>query len=966
MISGSIEDGLPLQPAQLDMAEALPQIVWTADPDGTVDWVNSAFQRYSGLEDISLPARDWLLAVHPDDREPTLEAWAQAIASGRTYRTEFRIWCASEGVWRTHLVNASPHHDPEGRILRWFGLAIDIQEQRDADMAREVEATLRTIESRTMEQVSTGTTQDVILHDICLAMGGIIDGARAAVALLGDDGARLEHWHAANLPTDWLRAMPRLPVVECARANGPDVHLGAIFVVADITQEPHFQDIRQEALEQRLAACWSLPVHDAEGRVIACFTIFHEQPGTPTDAESAHLYRLADLIRIVIDHVRARDRQRVSEQRYRSLFNLLPIGIFDSDVSELQKMLGELRASGVTDLEAWLDANDAFLDQAALALRLLDANRAALELHGVDDREELAQNFVSMVRDSEARASLRGMLLALFDGAPDYETLHSIPRRDGRHADVLVRMLLPESGNSRLLITQHDITKQRRAEERFRQVAQASSDYIFDRDFTSETTWVNDASTWLADFPAGPCEVPRSAWVNSVHPEDSHDILNQIDRAVSGGDSSWGGEYRLRLSDGSYIPVRERSSIIRDSAGEPVRMVGSIVDLSEQKTLEAQLHQSQRLDAVGQLTGGIAHDFNNLLTVIQGNAEMLRDALPTRSGAATMAEHVLAASERAANLTQHLLAFARKQPLVPGHFDPNTMVEGMQVLIERSITPAITLELDLATALGSVHVDRAMFENALLNLCVNARDAMPQGGTLRIESRLVVLDQGDDPAGLPAGKYVRITVSDTGTGMDADTMTRAFEPFFTTKRVGEGSGLGLSMVYGFVHQSEGHIRIRSVSGAGSAIEILLPQSQGDADGSNAEQTEQTLDAARAPARILIVEDETLVREYITTTIETLGYRALALPRAAPALELLKAGERFDLLLSDIVMPGGMNGRQLAEAALTLYPDMPILLISGHSEEMAAPDGRIDPRIGFLRKPFRKHELASRLAEQLFD
>uniref|UniRef100_UPI001ADFCDBA PAS domain-containing protein n=1 Tax=Pararhodobacter sp. SW119 TaxID=2780075 RepID=UPI001ADFCDBA len=944
--------------------EALPQIVWTARPDGTVDWVNSEFLRYTGFKEIDPATGDWLLAVHPDDREPTLEVWAQTIARGKPYRTDFRIWCAAENRWRAHLVDARPHHDGEGRVLRWFGIATDIQEIRDADAERETELRLRAVESQILEQVSAGDEIAVIIESICAKMGSILDGARVSVALVSEDGQRLEKWFATDLPDAWCRAVANLPVAEGEGACGTAAHRRAPVISADIARDPLWRAYRDQALQHGLAACWSLPVLDAAGRPIASIACYFDHPCAATDGQLVHLRRVGAFIRTAIEHARARDRLHASERRYRSLFDLLPIGISERDISAVQAMIRDLKADGVTDLAAWLDANEDFIDRASQSIRCLDANRAALELRDVENLEELSLKIAGLRRTPTFRASVRKLLLSIFNGESSFEMTYSLTRRDGSLAEIHLRNFLPDPNAGRLLATGLDITEQRRAEERFRHVAQASSDFIFDRDFASETTWVNDAATWLPDYPAGPCEVPRSAWVNSVHPDDNDEILRQIDLAVSGGAGSWEGEYRLRLHDGSYIPVRERSSITRDDTGAPVRMIGNIIDLSEQKALEAQLRQAQRLDAVGQLTGGIAHDFNNLLTVILGNAEMLRDALPADSRAQAMAGHVLAASERAAELTQRLLAFARKQPLSPGHFDPNVLVEGMRMLVERSITPAITLELDLAEGAGPVRLDRAMFESALLNLCVNARDAMPEGGTLRIETRAVALPESDETDAPPPGAYVRITVSDTGTGMDADTMARAFEPFFTTKGTGAGSGLGLSMVYGFVRQSEGHIRIDSTHGKGSAIEILLPRSDIGAEADDTEEFEPTLEANVARARILIVEDEPLVREYTKMTVESLGYRAEALPQAAPALDLLKSGEGFDLLLSDIVMPGGMSGRQLADAALSLHPDLPVLLVSGHSEEMTAPDDRIDPRIGFLRKPFRKRELAHRLAELL--
>lgn len=516
----------------------------------------------------------------------------------------------------------------------------------------------------------------------------------------------------------------------------------------------------------------------------------------------------------------------------------------------------------------------------------------------------------------------------------------------------------------KLMVFLRDVTAQRRVEERFRHVAHVSSDFIFDRDVVTNLAWVNDAAFWLPDIPPGPQKVPRSAWVDSVHPDDRAGVEATIEEAIRSAQDFWEVEYRLRRPDGEYIPVRERASLLRNDAGEPVRVIGNIIDLSAQKALEAQLRQSQRLDAVGQLTGGIAHDFNNLLTVILGNAEALTDTLAADQPSANLARQIMIASERAADLTQHLLAFARKQPLSPGNFEANELIEGMRMLIARAITPAITLKLKLDDSLGSVYVDRAMFENALLNLCVNARDAMPDGGSLQIATNPVTLNGPTAPDMPQEGEYVRVTVSDTGSGMDDDTLAQAFEPFFTTKSVGAGSGLGLSMVHGFAHQSGGDLRIQSSLGVGTTVELLLPRSERAPEGLDLPQDASSKLTATPGTRILVVDDEDNVRDYICMVVQSLGYEVEAEPRAIKALERLRAGEPFDLLLSDVVMPGGMSGQQLAAAVLVERPGLPVLLVSGHAEEIAAPDVQRDPRIGFLRKPFRKRELAHRLADML--
>lgn len=685
----------------------------------------------------------------------------------------------------------------------------------------------------------------------------------------------------------------------------------------------------------------------------------------------------------LLNRTPAGNKPKDNEDRYRTLFDLLPLAIWEVDISAVLSMLEGLRQRKITELGDWLDENPGFVDRAVAEIRVVVANRAARALHGIEGDDAGALAHLSL--PAHFHMSVRKLLGAIWFAAREFTVSVALTRPDGSMTDVMVTMQLPEQGSGRLVVIERDMTEQLRAEERFRRVAQASSDYIFDRDFATEMTWVNDGASWHPDLPAGPCVVPRGAWVDSVHPEDNERIVKGIEAAIRDGDTFWEGEYRLRKRSGNFIPVHERASILRDAAGAPLRMIGNIVDLTEHKALEAQLRQAQRLEAIGQLTGGIAHDFNNLLTVILGNAEMLADALPTDDHAtgqpdeprperstSTMARQIVIASERAVELTQRLLAFARKQPLAPAIHEGATLIEGVRMLIERSITPSITLEMDLPDNVGRVLVDRAMFENALLNLCLNARDAMPEGGSLRIEAGLVA---PDNAAGAVAGQdspLVRIAVSDTGTGMTNDTLVRVFEPFFTTKPPGEGNGLGLSMVYGFVRQSGGDVHIDSTPGKGTTVALLLPAQSAQALPLDRPEAAPAASRSAFRGRILVVEDHAQVRQYTCMLARSLGFDVVEEGRAGRALERLRAGEVFDLLLSDIVMPGGMSGLQLAETVQDTWPGMPVLLVSGHSDDIAAsgptrresdPDSHPDSAAGiaFMRKPFRRQDLADRLA-----
>ena len=966
MSLSNIADPQLLHPLQSVLAEALPQIVWTARPDGTVDWINHEFDRYTGISNADYAAGDWIQALHPDDREPTLDVWKEAIDRGLPYRTEFRIWCASQERWCQHLVDARPHLDAEGEITRWYGLTIDIQELRDAEEVRESELQLQIVERRALEQIAAGEPLPIILKEICTAMTKVVQGSFATVSLVGEDGRNLERCFGSDSMDSWSKAVGQIPIGEGYGSCGTAIFRSEAVFTIDIGFDPLWDGYRNLADEHGLGACWSLPILDIEGQAIACLACYHSAPRTPTKAQSTLLQRMADSVHTAISKVEIRDQLRASERRYRSLFDLVPISIWELDASEILRMVEELKAAGIADFDTWFNQQPTITEDVLALLHVLDTNSTARQLHGVtdDDPASMSRALLHQGTDPDFRWAIRASVTAAWEGRTELETTYSVSRPDGSKSDVLARLLLPEPNSGRLLLTELDITKQRRTEERFRHVAHASSDYIFDRDFATETTWVNDAASWLSGHSEGAAEVPRGAWVDSVHPEDSEEILRQISDAISGDQVYWEGEYRLRQRNGTYIPVRERATILRNETGRPVRMIGNIINLTEQKAMEAQLRQSQRLDAVGQLTGGIAHDFNNLLTVILGNAEMLVDLLPKGQPSETMASQIVGTSERAAELTQRLLAFARKQPLSPGYFDANAIVQDMRMLIERSITPAITLELDLAENLSPVHVDRSMFESALLNLCVNARDAMPNGGLLRIDTSASTMADTTDPSLPQASDYVRVSVSDTGEGMDDSTLAQVFEPFFTTKPPGQGSGLGLSMTHGFVHQSGGHIRIQSKQTKGTTVELLLPRHEQSPDGQALPEAEVSTPNTVPRGRILVVDDEEQVREYICMVVQSFGYQVETESRATTALTRLRAGVAFDLVLSDVVMPGGVSGRQLADEVLKDREGLPVLLVSGHAEEIATTDGKLDPRIGFLRKPFRKSELELKLTEML--
>lgn len=396
----------------------------------------------------------------------------------------------------------------------------------------------------------------------------------------------------------------------------------------------------------------------------------------------------------------------------------------------------------------------------------------------------------------------------------------------------------------------------------------------------------------------------------------------------------------------------------------PYGLTVYFADISEQRNMEQQLRESQKMEAVGQLTGGVAHDFNNLLTIILGNAEILQEELSDLPHLQRLAKMSLDAADRGADLTSRLLAFSRKQALEPKLLDVAPLIQGMDGLLRRALPESIDIEIVRSGGLWKIEADKTQLESALLNLAVNARDAMPNGGSLTIEMANAMLDDNYvamEPDVRP-GQYMVIIVTDTGTGMPPDVLARVFEPFFTTKEVGKGSGLGLSMVFGFVKQSGGHIRIYSELNEGTAIKMYFPRSRRDQE--NATVASPLVKVTGGAEKILVVEDDCAVREYVSAQLHSLGYRVLEVAKGAEAIEIFKQTADIDLLFTDVVMPGGMGGRELADAACKLQPNLKVLFTSGYTENSIVHQGRLDPDVKLLNKPYRREQLALKIREAL--
>ncbi|MFZ0695327.1 MAG: PAS domain-containing protein, partial [Alphaproteobacteria bacterium] len=475
---------------------------------------------------------------------------------------------------------------------------------------------------------------------------------------------------------------------------------------------------------------------------------------------------------------------------------------------------------------------------------------------------------------------------------------------------------------------------------------------------TNELIWSDEMCRMFGYTPGTFTDVYQG-WMVCVHPDDQKRVQEAIDAAVAGL-KPYDIEYPIVGRDGAQRIIHAKGVIFCDESGKPVRMVGTCHDTTERKTAEDQIRQLQKMEAVGKLTGGVAHDFNNLLAIMGGNLELLEERLVDSPALHDLAENARRAVDRGATLTRSLLAFSRQQPLSPRVIDLKKLVQEMANLIRGTVPETIDIEVVTGTGLWRCEADPGQLQNALLNLVANARDAMPEGGKLTIETANARLD--DDYAAAQAdvapGQYVMLAVSDTGQGMPPEVVARAFEPFFTTKGPGKGVGLGLSMVYGFAKQSNGYAKIYSEVGHGSTVRIYLPRST-----AAVEELALTMPASDLSSKgetILVVEDDADVRSLACSLLRSFGYEVFEAGDPQGALQAVRHTPRVALLLTDVVLPGGMNGPKLAEEILRLQPQIKVLYMSGYTENAILHHGRLDPAVHLLQKPFTKRELASKI------
>ena len=597
-------------------------------------------------------------------------------------------------------------------------------------------------------------------------------------------------------------------------------------------------------------------------------------------------------------------------------------------------------------------------------LRFLEVNDAAVELYGWS-HDEFREMTLLQIRSTQDTPRLMTVIQELASGRRHHGEWRHVSR-DGRVFDVLVAAYGMEyEGRPAALVVVHDISARKRVEQalnesesRFRNIADSIPGLVWVDDPSGETVFVN--SQWLAYTGRKLEDEIGDGWQQVVHPDDLDSAVSAIRRAGE-ATRAYEAEYRLRRHDGVYRWFLDTGSPRFSPDGSFLGFIGILLDLTERRRLETELRQAQKMQAIGQLTGGIAHDFNNLLCIILGTTELLAEETGDDARLNRLLQITREAADRGAGLVRRLLGFSRFQPRQLEIVDINELVRDMEQLLLRTLGEDIEVVLSLQQGLFPVRTDREQLETALLNLAINARDAMAAGGRLLIETRNLA-STCDGDGGMPgaaAGDCAAIAVIDDGIGMSAEVAARAFEPFFTTKEAGRGSGLGLSMVYGFVAQSGGQVGLESEPGRGARVEIRLPRAAAETWPLSAPDRQQPLPTGAGQV-VLLVEDDALVRDMLADHLVQLAYEVATAEDGPSALAVLQQGPEIDLLLTDMVMPKGMNGRQLAEAALAHHAGLRVLFMSGYTDDHVTLSGELPGTGALLRKPFTKRTLAEAL------
>ncbi len=912
-----------------DLIENSQDLICTQDLEGNLLTVNEASVTLTGFSRTALLKMNVADLLAPEVRDRFGDYLAKLLATGRasglmkirTASGETRCWEYSNSL-RTQGVSVP--------VIR--GTARDVTAAWQARVKLRESEALALGQKNVLEMIAVGAPLAETLAELLRVLESQFPEMLCSILLLDPDGQHLRHGGAPSLPEEYVRAIDGVALGPRAGSCGTAAFRREPVFVDDIASDPLWAEFRAVALPHGLRACWSTPVFDAQKRVMGTFAIYYREPGRPTEKHLRLIEIATQTAAIAITHARTEAAFRLSEAQLRSFIEHAPadIAMFDNDMICLAASQRWINAYG-RGRSTPVGFNHYELNP--------DLPERWKEVH----RRGLAGESQTCSEDMWVRA----------DGVRQWLRWSVDPWRD------------PQGVIGGIVMFIEDITARKAAQEAFlaeKAFSEAMLDSLPGILFLASPTgqllrWNRALETASGRTSA---EIAGLAPLDLFADPDRALVEKTIRRVFDTGTASV--EALLVGSDGKRTPYYLTG--VRIVADGALCCIAAGIDLSARKLLEVQLQQAQKIEAIGRLAGGVAHDFNNILGVILGYGELVESELAPGTPAREQVAEMVKAAERGATLTRQLQAFSRKQILQPKRLDLNDLVANAHKMLGRLIGEDIALVLRPAPDLGVVRADPGQIDQVLLNLAVNARDAMPTGGTLTLATANVDLDEGYVTDHQPAtpGRYVMIAVSDTGVGMDAETQRRIFEPFFTTKPVGQGTGLGLAMVYGIVKQSDGFIWVYSEPGLGTTFKIYLPR---------VDEFPEPVAPAAAPElaaggheSILLVEDNPALRQMIWQKLDALGYTVLRAGDGEEALALAGAhAGPIDLLLTDVVMPK-LGGSELAERMRALRPNVRVLFMSGYTDGAIAHHGVLQAGVALLEKPFGGAQLVQAVRSAL--
>ena len=881
------------------LADNLPALVWMADASGYIFWYNRRWHEYCGTTPQPMEGWGWQSVHDPAVLPEVLARWRACIAEGAPFEMTFPLRGA-DGVFRPFLTRVEPFREPPDAAHPDGRVTHWFGTNYDVSAQLQAEAAVRAERDRSrriLDSMAEGfALLDFEFRILAINAEGLRLDARPAEALIGRT-----HWEAYP--------------------GSQHSELGRLY---------------RRAMAERVPASLQHRYEWEDGRAT-----WIEMRAYPVDEGLALFFR--DITRTRL----ADDALRESEANLRALNADLERRVLERSGTRSRTWQVSPDLVGVLNARGYFETS----------------NPAWQTVLGWSEAELARTQFLDLLHPDDVERTRAGFELTL-QGQPAIRFENRYRRKDGGYRWISW-VGVPEHGV--VYCTGRDVTEEKQAAAALAEQTaerdylwQSSPDLLVVLDFAGVFRRVNPAWTTILGYEAAALigtQVERL-----VHPDDIELTRAALTDAAKGPLKRV--ENRYRHADGSFRWI----DWVAAPKSELIFATGRHVTAEREQAAalaqaEEALRQAQKMEAVGQLTGGLAHDFNNLLTGITGSLELLATRL-SQGRVGELARYITAAqgaAKRAAALTHRLLAFSRRQTLDPRPTDVNRLVSGLEEFIRRTAGPAITVEMVAAGGLWNTLIDPGQLENALLNLCINARDAMPDGGRLTIETGNRWLDErAARERDLEPGQYVSLCVSDTGSGMPPEVAARAFDPFFTTKPIGMGTGLGLSMVYGFVRQSGGQARIYSEPGHGAMVCLYLPRHHGDDAVVDMSADPAEPARAREGETVLVVDDEPTIRMLVAEVLGELGYATLEAGDGPAGLKILRSDSRVDLLITDVGLPGGMNGRQVAEAGRILRPGLKVLFITGYAENAVLGNGHLDPGMHVVTKPFAMDALAARI------